>query len=45
MSQAVCSWHAERLGHIDTRMTLDTYGLFLQHAQCGLAERADAVFD
>jgi len=35
---------AERLGHTDTRMTLDTYGHVLGNAQRALADRLDAMF-
>jgi len=35
---------AERLGHTDTRMTLDTYGHVLGNAQRALAARLDAMF-
>ena len=36
---------AERLGHTDTRMTLDTYGHVLGNAQRALADRLDAMFE
>jgi integrase len=36
---------AERLGHTDTRMTLDTYGHVLSGSQTALASRLDEMFD